>query len=226
MNESRERQILEDFERRLLGQSGVQAADVTDGRVANRLLNRDKVIDSLIELVREGKKGTVDEIVERSGIARRSIFRYFTDLSDMLLEAFRRVVRDAAPLAMLPSLGVGSLENRIEAFIEARLRGLQMTYPFAVMARVRLSESEVLSKGLAATTEMVRVQIANQFASELVDRSAPETERLVDAIYVMVCFEGFGVLVDQLARPIETVRAMWIDNIRMLLAGSPGTITT
>jgi AcrR family transcriptional regulator len=217
VHESRERKVLEDFETRVLEKRGPQAVDVTDGRVANRLRNRDKVIDALVELVLEGKTGTVDEVVERSGVARRSIFRHFTDLSDMLLEAFRRVVANAVPLSLLPAPGVGLLDDRVAVFVDVRLRVLQMTHPFGIVARARLVEVEALRIGLVATTEMVRVQIANHFANELAERSAAEAERIVDAIYLVVSFEGFDVLVHQLGRPIEVVRVHWTEVIRRLL---------
>jgi AcrR family transcriptional regulator len=217
MDENRAREVLEDFETRVLGPADSRIVDVADGRVANRIRNRNKVIDALIELVREGKMGTVDEIVERSGVARRSIFRHFTDLSDMMLEAFRRVVSDTVTISTLESVGVGSLDDRISALVDVRLRSLQSTHPFGVVARARLGESEALRTGLAATTGMISVQIANQFAAELADRPAAEVERVVDSIYLLVSFESFDVLVKQLDRSIESVRVRWSKGIHALL---------
>jgi hypothetical protein len=48
--------------------------------------------------------------------------------------------------------------------------------------------------------------------------SEVQVERPVDAIYLVVSFEGYDQLVKQLGRPIETVQAIWEDAIGKLLA--------
>lgn len=88
MEASQAEKALANFEAGVQAQLGPRALDGIDRRVANRLANRDRVIDALIELLQEGKAGTVDEVVERSGVARRSVFRHFTDLADLTLTAF------------------------------------------------------------------------------------------------------------------------------------------
>ena len=217
MSASREREVVQDFEARAKELLAPRPPDVSDGRVAIRLRNRDKVIDSLIALIAEGKAGTVDELVERSGVARRTIFRHFTDLSDLLLEGLRRVVIDAAPLAILKDVGVGSLDERIEAFVEVRLRTLAQTHAFRVVANSRLGDFEAVRSGLRATTEMVRIQIATHFAEELAGRTAAEAEGIVDLIYLIGSFEGYDVSIKQLGRSVDVVRANWVDALSRLL---------
>jgi AcrR family transcriptional regulator len=217
MSVSREREVVEDFEARVREFLAPRLPDVSDGRVAIRVRNRDKVIDTLIELITEGKAGTVEEIVERSGVARRTIFRHFTDLSDLLLEGLRRVVSDAAPLAILKNLGVGSLDERIEAFVDVRLRTLDQTHIFRLVANSRLADLEAVRTGIRVTAEMVRNQIAAQFAKELAGRTAAEAEGVIDLIYLVGSFEGYDVSINQLGRPVEVVRANWIFALSQIL---------
>ena len=87
--------------------------DSSDGRIANRLRNREHVIDTFIELVNEGEESTLDQVIERSGVARRSIYRYFDDLSDLSMQVFRRVSEEAAGDAVLDNPGFGPLPERI-----------------------------------------------------------------------------------------------------------------
>jgi AcrR family transcriptional regulator len=143
-----EAEVLEEFEQRaraILGSPETEdEADATDGRVAIRLRNREKIIGALIALIIEGKAGTIDEIVERSGVARRSIFRHFTDLSDLMLSAMRTVVAESAPHAILKDPGVGPLDRRIESFVDARLATLARMHPFRSGANARLAELEAV----------------------------------------------------------------------------------
>lgn len=228
MSRRSERDVLEEFEQRarvILGAPDVDAdtdtgitADITDGRVAIRLRNREKIIGALIELVVEGKPGTIDEIVERSGVARRSIFRHFTDLSDLWLAAMRAVITRSAPLSILRDPGVGPLDHRIESFIDARLRTLALMYPFRSGVSARLAELDAVRAGLRATSEMLRIQIAGHFADELGAMRPADAEGVVDAVYVVTSYESYDISVAQIGRSVETVRASWLNALTRLLA--------
>lgn len=228
MSRRSERDVLEEFEQRarvILGAPDVDAdtdtgitADITDGRVAIRLRNREKIIGALIELVVEGKPGTIDEIVERSGVARRSIFRHFTDLSDLWLAAMRAVITRSAPLSILRDPGVGPLDHRIESFIDARLRTLALMYPFRSGVSARLAELDAVRAGLRATSEMLRIQIAGHFADELGTMRPADAEGVVDAVYVVTSYESYDISVAQIGRSVETVRASWLNALTRLLA--------
>lgn len=201
----------------MAGPGNGPAAVVTDGRVANRLRNREKLIDAYVALVQEGQVGSVDQIIERSGVARRSIFRHFADLPDLRLAAFRRVVADAAADAELANLGVGPLDRRIDALVVSRLRTLERTHPFGVLARSRLAEHEEVRIGISVTTDMLRTRMARHFERELAGRSPAEVNRRLDALYVVVSFESYDVLIHQLGRPVDVVTSTWTESIRAIL---------
>ena len=215
-----EQEVLEEFEQRSRMILGVPDADaeVTDGRVAIRLRNREKIIGAVIALVVEGKAGTIDEIVERSGVARRSIFRHFTDLSDLWLAAMRAVITKSAPLAILNDLGVGPLDRRIESFVDARLRTLAFMHPFRSGVNARLAELDAVRAGLRATTEMMRAQVSRHFADELRAISPADAENVIDAVYVVTSYESYDISFAQLGRSVETVRAAWLLAVTRLLA--------
>jgi AcrR family transcriptional regulator len=212
-----EREVVQDFEQRARAILGTVPADVTDGRVAIRLRNREKVIEALIELVIEGKAATIDQIVERSGVARRTIFRHFGDLSELLLAGMRSVIVRSAPLSLLEDRGVGPLEHRIDSFVDARLRTLAMMHPFRSAMNSRLAEMEAIKAGVTATIAMLREQISDHFAKELEALTTAEAEQLVDAIYIVASYESYDILVGQFERPVATVRATWVSALTHLL---------
>lgn len=219
MSQRSEQEVLQDFDERARAILRPDSPEVTDGRVALRLRNREKVVEALIELVTEGKVGTIDEIVERSGVARRSIFRHFSDLSDLLLAGMRKVISRSAPLAILEDRGVGPLEHRIDSFVDARLRTLAMMHPFRAGVNSRLADLDVVKAGVKATTEMLLEQISIHFAKELEALPTVEAEQLVDAVYVVSSYESYDILVRQLGRPVDTVRATWRRAVTGLLTG-------
>ena len=71
----------------------------TDGRRLRRALNREAVVDALLDLYSEGNlRPSTDEIAERAGISPRSLFRYFRDADDLAGEAVTRQLGRAMPL--------------------------------------------------------------------------------------------------------------------------------
>ena len=219
MSRRSEKDVLEEFEQRSRMILGVPEADaeVTDGRVAIRLRNREKIIGALVELIIEGRAGTIDEIVERSGVARRSIFRHFADLSELTLAAMMAVVADSAPHAILKDPGVGPLDRRIESYVDARMRTLARMHPFRSGANVRLVEQDAIKAGIATTVEMLRAQISTHFADELRAIGPADAESVIDAVYVVSSYESYDISVAQLGRSVEAVRAAWLRALARLI---------
>lgn len=197
------------FEARATRSESGTTRDGTDGRVATRLRNRDKVIDAFVALVNEGRDGTLDEVIERSGVARRSVFRYFHDLSDLATAGFRRVVSDAAANARLADPGVGSLDDRIDALITTRMRTLESTHRFSRLARTRLAHNDDIAQATAIVTELLRDQLSVQFAAELVGRTAESIDRVLDTLLLIVSFESYDLMARQLGRPPSVIEATW-----------------
>lgn len=213
-------EVLAEFEAGVRAHLGPRVFDDIDGRVANRLRNQDKVIDALVELVREGKSGTVDEVVERSGVARRSVFRHFSDLGDLTLNVFHRVLADSMPEVVVRNIGQGTQDERLHNYIDARLRSVQLMKPFRAAARTRWASSETLPVAFLVTIQLVRNQITTQFAAELRDLSEPDVERFVDTLSVLTSPESFELLTDQVGRTVEHIRTTWTNAVRMVLVAS------
>ena len=93
-----------------------------DGRTLRRTRNRTAVIAALLAIIREGNlRPGASEIADRAGVSHRSIFRYFDDLDDLVLTAIDHAFEEAGPLAGVPDIGAGSLDERIATFVDARL---------------------------------------------------------------------------------------------------------
>ena len=93
-------------------------ADVVniDGRRARRDRNRERVVDAMLELYREGDlRPSVNTVAERSGVSHRSVFRYFDDLGELCRVAVERQLAATIDIWVVPDTGIGPLEDRVAA---------------------------------------------------------------------------------------------------------------
>jgi AcrR family transcriptional regulator len=208
------------FEARAIKSVSGTTRDASDGRVANRLRNREHVIDTFIELVNRGEKSTLDQVIGQSGVARRSIYRYFDDLSDLSMQVFRRMSEEAASDAVLDNPGVGPLPERISIFVSVRLHSLAKTHAFGLLARRRVANIDSVQDGLAAITNIARLQLVDQFEPELAEMNDERRERVIDTMILLTSFESYDVLKRQLGRQIDVVEVMWTEAITTILKAS------
>lgn len=194
--------------------------DATDGRVALRLRNRQRVIDALIELVDEGDLSvSMDAIVERSGVSERSIFRYFTDLADLAIAAIRAVVERAEPLRVIADIGEGTLEHRIDEMIATRLRVAEQTHAFGTLARRRLALTPEIQQALTNVVLLLRAQIAEQFAPELDAMADDDAVVVSDLLLTLLSYEGLDVMWLRLENDHDAVAQRWRVGMHALLGG-------
>ncbi len=183
---------------------------VADGRVALRMRNRQRVIDALIELVDEGDiSPSMEEIVERSGVSERSVFRYFIDLGDLSLAAVRAVMERAEPARVIEDQGEGTLEHRIDQMIAARLRVATLAHSFGLLARRKLAVAPEIQQGLSNVVILMRSQFEEQFAPEIAVMSDAEISVVMDVFVTLFSFEGLDVMWRQLDNDHATVAQRW-----------------
>ena len=148
-----------------------QAADndvPTDGRVARRQRNVDAVIDVVLEMfAEEAMFPSMEVVANRSGLSLRSLYRYFADPGELLEAAIKRSREIARDVSHLHAIGEGPLEERIEAFVEMRVRVYE-----TIGARYRATVANAarrprIQDELARSRTELSDQFAAQFAQEL-----------------------------------------------------------
>lgn len=132
------------------------------------------------------------------------------------------MLADSLPFLVISNLGEGPLEERIDTFVAARVRTLQIMRPFRHAARTRFAASESIPAVLAVTTQLARNQISDQFAPELGRLDETAAQQLVDAILLVTSADSYESLTDQLDRSIDSVKATWTGILRTILDAAPG----
>ena len=201
-----------------------QEADPTpieggDGRSLRRKRNRDAVISALIELIQEGDlTPTVAKIADRAAVSHRSVFRYFDDLNDLARTAIETEFRKAWPLSVIPNVGAGTLDERIDAVVASSIRTFQRTHKLGLVARSRAIDLEEVDRGLTNIYELRLDQIRRHFAPELDQMDEQRDETIAVAVTAVTGLDSFDVQHRMMGRNVGEVAEMWRTTIRTLLA--------
>ncbi len=193
-----------------------------DGRTARRERNREAVVTALLDLYREGVlMPSADDIAARAGVSARSLFRYFADVDDLAFAAVARQAEHLMPLLALDLADEATIDERIEAFVAARIRLLEGMGEVGRVARFRAAMQPVVAEGLARVREIMREHVEEALEPALAGRSAEERRSLVAAADVLCSWESHDLMrKDQGLGAPETAAAMALA-LRRLLADAP-----
>ena len=181
-----------------------------DGRRAWRERNRNAVVDALLDLYQDGvARPSAEDIAARSGVSRRSLFRYFDDLDELCRVAIERQYSRVQHLFPIDRFAEGSLDERLDALVAQRIRLFEAIAPVARIARSRASIQPILQEQLRRDSARLRAQLEEQIAPEL--GALPKTERVMTlaAADVLSSFEAFELMTArQGLSPKEAGKAM------------------
>jgi len=162
-------------------------ADHVDGRRARRDRNRERVVDALLDLYREGELApSISRVAERSGVSHRSVFRYFEDLDQLCRVAMDRHARSIAHLLEIEHPAQGSLSERIYALARCRVKLYEAVAPVARVTRMRAPLQPLLNEKLVADRRRLDRQVAQQFAPEF-EALAPSQRILIASAAQVIC---------------------------------------
>ncbi|MFB2531353.1 TetR/AcrR family transcriptional regulator [Paracoccus sp. p4-l81] len=131
-----------------------------DGRRQRSGATRQKVGQALFDLVRQtGQLPDAATVAARAGVARRTVFRYFSDSAALEVETARmmaRMLHDEFP----QPVPRGSLAERLTAFLDHRLRVYAAGDPVrGLIEAARLRGATGLDDFIAEMMAMMRAQL-------------------------------------------------------------------
>lgn len=156
-----------------------------DNRVDGRRLRGQKtkraIVLALLELIEEGNPAPpARKIAERAGIAIRSIRQHFDTREDLLLAVAAEHAERMSDAREVVD-GDASLEERVEAFTQARAKELEVSMTMRHAATLE-EKSDVIARAIRATAKARRRDVARVFEKEIA--RAPEADRkaMLDAL--------------------------------------------
>lgn len=189
-----------------------------DGRNRRRARNRDAVIRALIELFREGDLNpTVAKIADRAQLSDRSVFRYFDDLNDLARTAIAIEFVESWSLALVDDVGEGSLDERIDSLVDARVRFLDRVHLPGIVARARITEIAEVGTGFDKFHEGHVDQIERHFAQELDAMPEPRAEAVITAIATITGLDNYDRHRRRVCRTPTEIADLWSRTLHVLL---------
>jgi AcrR family transcriptional regulator len=162
-----------------------------DGRSARRDRNRFAVIDAAIELFAEGVLDPdPEEVATRCGLSPRSVYRYFDDRDALLRAAIDRHFERVRPLVLIHGIGEGTLDERIDRFVDARLALYEAVAPSARASRRRAETSEIVAEQVERTRLGLQDQVERHFLPELETMAPDQCRAIAAAVDTLSQFEG------------------------------------
>lgn len=149
-----------------------------DGRRRRSAESRRRIVEAMLELVREGDiSPSADSVAARAGVGRRTVFRLFSDMEGIYRE-MQAIMRDkVAPVRALPLAG-DTLHARLHALVDRRVRFFEEVMPVTVAAAIHRHRSPVLQADHVAIQAELRAILAGVLPG---DAGAELTESL-DAV--------------------------------------------
>ena len=156
-------------------------AQSADGRRRRSERTRAKLVEATIALLEEGVVWpSADQLAERAGVARRSIFRLYGDMESVYFDLAKRQAGIALPV-LTAAPPPGSTEERVQALVKLRLGWFEQVAPVRRAAHARRYASPILDQTLRASWLLLRRQVEAFFQPEL-EHAPKDTVEILDAL--------------------------------------------
>jgi AcrR family transcriptional regulator len=161
------------------------AAEVLDGRQSRTARSRLAICEACLDLVEEGAlRPSAEEIAERAGLSRRSIFNHFADLAELYDAVAEAANQRCAPLLKEIS-DRGPIEERIEELVQVRSKFLEATAPFtrALTAQALVGPEEDQARRLSKDALRLQHQdVERLFRRDLAGLPSAERAEILEAV--------------------------------------------
>ncbi len=196
------------------------ASDEVPAGPPRAVRSRDALCDAFLALVGEGcLRPAADDIAERAGLSRRSLFHHFKDLAELYDAAYELGMKRAAPLVaqIPPEL---PLAERLALLIDSRCKFLEVTLPFhwelTARALVGPAQEQARRSSIARLREETRA-LRPVFQRELEHLSARERGEVVQSMATAISHPTWGYLRSTLRLSYRAARGVVERSLRALL---------
>jgi AcrR family transcriptional regulator len=192
-----------------------------DGRRLRGARTKQRVIDALLELVREGNPDPrTCEIAERAGCVVRSIFDHFVAIDNLHSAAAEYAIKQAVAFAPLVDADADR-QTRIAAQVHTRAGTCERALPLWRLLLARQSKSSELREKVAVARKLIGLRLEAIYAPELATMAEAARLKLVVALEALTNFESWELMRDYHKMSFEDACDVWIGAIDRLLPSAP-----
>ena len=189
-----------------------------DGRSLRRERNRQDIVDALLGLIENGETEiSAALIASKAGLSERSIFRYFDDVNDLYRSVCDLAFSKEIEYALIDDAGVGSLDTKIENFVNQRVRIYTMNEKIAPAARSFAFKNPIIKNQLVLGRKLLRTQIIKHFAEELSVFDKQQQQVAVAIIDSLTTFESYDMMRSDQKMSVQAIKSVLTESIRKAL---------
>jgi TetR/AcrR family transcriptional regulator, regulator of autoinduction and epiphytic fitness len=193
-------------------------ASAVDGRSLRRERNRQDIVDALLGLIKNGETEiSAALIASKAGLSERSIFRYFDDVNDLYRSVCDLAFSKEIEYALIDDAGVGSLDTKIENFVNQRVRIYTMNEKIAPAARSFAFKNPIIKNQLVVGRKLLRTQIMKHFAEELSVFDKQQQQVAVAIIDSLTTFEYYDMMRSDQKMSVQAIKSVLTESIRKAL---------
>lgn len=160
-----------------------------DGRLGRTLRSRQAICDACLDLVEEGVlQPSADQVAQRAGVSRRSIFNHFSDLTALYDAVVQAGLRRCAPLLEEMPRGL-PLRERATRLAAMCARFHEATTPFRRSTVAQSLVGPLREEARRVSQRLLREErdgVAALFAGELARLAGAERAELTEALAAAV----------------------------------------
>jgi AcrR family transcriptional regulator len=162
-----------------------EAAEALDGRLGRTARSRLAICEACLDLVQEGVlQPGADQIAERAGVSRRSVFNHFADLAELYDAVVEAGMQRCAPLLeAIPA--EQPVQRRVEQLARVRAKFLEATAPFTRALTAQALVGPAADQAVRVSRDALRLQhrgVERLFQRELEGLPAQERTEIVEAM--------------------------------------------
>jgi len=193
-------------------------ASAVDGRSLRRERNRQDIVNALLDLIETGETEiSAALIASKAGLSERSIFRYFDDVNDLYRSVCDLAFSKEIEYALIDDAGVGSLDTKIENFVNQRVRIYTMNEKIAPAARSFAFKNPIIKNQLVVGRKLLRNQIITHFSEELSAFDKQQQQVAVAIIDSLTTFEYYDMMRSEQKMSVQAIKSVLTESIRKAL---------
>ncbi len=193
-------------------------ASAVDGRSLRRERNRQDIVNALLGLIETGETEiSAALIASKAGLSERSIFRYFDDVNDLYRSVCDLAFSKEIEYALIDDAGVGSLDTKIENFVNQRVRIYTMNEKIAPAARSFAFKNPIIKNQLVVGRKLLRNQIITHFSEELSAFDKQQQQVAVAIIDSLTTFEYYDMMRSDQKMSVQAIKSVLTESIRKAL---------
>ena len=145
----------------------------TDGRRLRADSSRRRIVEAMMELVKEGDVSpSAEAVAAKAGVGRRTVFRLFSDMETVYGEIQHVMLGRIEPIFCAPLEG-RTWRDRLDEMIERRALVFEEILPFKTAADARRHRSAFLQEDHAQLARMTRQTLAEVLPKRMAPGSRP-----------------------------------------------------